>query len=211
MKNIVFKMFLVFLLYSVPSLCQDGIHEHDGLFLRMLLGVGYAELVEEDVMGSDLKFSGAAVPFRFQIGGSIAKNLIAYGEFGFASQTNPKMEWMGQSESSSDITVSVGDLGLGITYYLMPVNIYFSLSGLFSQTQLEYNNTKSESDIEFKFLNGINVMAGKEWWVGNQWALGAALYGYYSDMHVQTSIEGINYEYFTRNYSFGAMISATFN
>ena len=54
-------------------------------------------------------------------------------------------------------------------------------------------------------------MVGKEWWVGNQWALGVALYGYYSDMYVQTSIEGINYDYFTRNYSFGAMISATFN
>jgi hypothetical protein len=54
-------------------------------------------------------------------------------------------------------------------------------------------------------------MVGKEWWVGAQWALGVALYGYYSDMHVQTSIEGINYDYFTSNYSFGAMISATFN
>lgn len=121
------------------------------------------------------------------------------------------MEWMGQSESSSDITVSVGDLGIGITYYLMPVNIYFSLSLLYSSVQLEYDDTKGESEIDFDNGNGINIMVGKEWWIGNQWALGISLYGYYSDMHVQTSIEEINYEYFTRNYSIGVMFSATYN
>jgi hypothetical protein len=211
MKNFVFKISLVFLLCKGSVLCQDGIHEHDGFFLRMLLGAGYAELVEKNVMGSDLKFSGATVPFRFQLGGQFLKNLIAYGEFGFASQTNPEMEWMRQSESSSDMTVSVGDLGIGITYYLMPVNIYFSLSGLYSSVQLEYDDTKSDSEIDFDNGNGINIMVGKEWWIGNQWALGISLYGYYSDMHVQTSIEGINYEYFTRNYSIGVMFSATYN
>jgi len=211
MKNFVFNLFCVFLLCKGSVLCQDGIHEHDGFYLRMLLGAGYAELVEKNVLGSDLKFSGTTVPFRFQIGGPISKNFIFYGEFGFASQTNPEMEWMGQSGSSSDVTVSVGDLGLGITYYLMPVNIYFSLSTLYSSVQLEYNNLKSDSEIQFDNINGINVMVGKEWWVGTQWALGIALYGYYSDMHIQTSIEGINYEYFTRNFSVGVMISATYN
>jgi hypothetical protein len=211
MKNFVFKMFVVFLLCRGSVFCQDGIHEHDGFFLRMLLGAGYAELVEKNVVGSDLKFSGTTVPFRFQIGGQVSKNLIFYGEIAVASQTNPKMEWMGQSESSSDMTVSVGDLGIGITYYLMPVNIYFSLSLLYSSVQLEYDDTKGESEIDFDNGNGINLLVGKEWWVGAQWALGIALYGYYSDMHVQTSIEGSNYEYYTYNYSIGAMVSATFN
>jgi hypothetical protein len=211
MKIFVYNLFCIFLLCSASVLCQDGIHEHNGLFIRMLLGSGYAELVEKNVMGSDLKFSGATFPLRFQLGGEFLKNLIAYGEFGFASQTNPKMEWPGHLGSTSDVSVSVGDLGIGITYYLMPVNVYFSLSGLYSSVQLEYSNTKSESEIEFDNINGINVTVGKEWWVGAQWALGFALYGYYSDMNVQTSIEGINYEYFTRNYSIGVMFSATYN
>jgi hypothetical protein len=211
MKNFVFNLFCIFLLCKGSIICQTGIHEHDGLFLRMLLGTGYAELVEKNVMGSDLKFSGTTVPFRFQLGGNLFKNFIFYGEFAVASQTNPKMEWMGRSESSSDFTVGVVDLGIGITYYLMPVNIYFSLSALYSQAQLEYNNTKSESEIGFDNFSGINIMVGKEWWVGAQWALGLSLYGYYSGMHVQTSTEGINYEYPTHNYSIGALVSATFN
>ena len=211
MKNFVFNLFCALLLYNGSLFCQTGIHEHDGLFLRMLLGAGYAELIEKNVMGSDLKFSGPTVPLRFQIGGEFLKNLIAYGEFGFASQTNPEMEWPGHSGSTSDVSVSVGDLGIGITYYMMPVNFYFSLSGLYSSVQLEYNNTKSESEIEFDNINGINVMVGKEWWVGAQWALGVTLYGYYSDMNVQATIEGINYEYFSRNYSIGVMFSATYN
>ena len=211
MKNFIFNLFCIFLLCKGSVLCQDGIHEHDGFFIRMLLGTGYAELVEKNVIGSDLKISGTTVPFRFQLGGNLFKNFSAYGEFGFASQTNPEMEWMGHSGSTSDVSASVGDLGFGITYYLMPVNIYFSLSLLYSSVQLEYNNTKSESEINFNTGNGINVIVGKEWWVGNQWAMGISLYGYYSDMHVQNSIEGINYDYFTRNYSIGVMLSATYN
>ena len=211
MKNFVFNLSCVFLLYNGSVLCQTGIHEHDGLFIRMLLGAGYAELIEKNVMGSDLKFSGTTVPFRFQLGGQFLKNLIAFGEFGFASQTNPEMEWTGHSGSTSNVSVSVGDIGIGITYYLMPANIYFSLSLLYSSVQMEYDNTKSESKIDFDNGNGINVMVGKEWWIGAQWALGVTLYGYYSDMNVQTNIEGINYEYFTRNYSIGVMLSATYN
>jgi hypothetical protein len=125
MKNLVFKMFYIFFLCSAFVFCQTGIHEHDGFFVRMLLGAGYAELVEKNVMGSDLIFSGATVPLRFQLGGEFLKNLIAYGEFGFASQTNPEMEWPGHSGSTSDVSVSVGDLGIGVTYYLMPVTFIF--------------------------------------------------------------------------------------
>ncbi len=165
-------------LFSQVSAPNVGVHQHDGFYLRLAGGVGYAQLVENEVMGSDLKFSGVAGASRIQIGGTVSDNLIIYGEFGGVIQTEPTMEWVGESGSTSDVKVSVYDVGGGITYYLMPSNVYFALSLLISQAELEFNNTKGESEYGI----GFNTMIGKEWWVGEDWGIGATIYVYYSTM-----------------------------
>lgn len=191
---------IVFICSNVRG--QNGYHEHDGFFLRMLYGFGYAELVEKDVLGSDMTISGAAQALRFQIGGTVAENLMLYGEFGGVMQIEPDIEWMGQSASTSDVTVSVYDFGGGITYYIMPSNFYFSLSLLASQAEIENSGNKGNSEYGF----GFNAMVGKEWWVDAQWALGVAVYGYYSTMNDKGGSENeIN------NFSIGAMFSVTYN
>lgn len=202
MKNNIFSLILILLLISSSSFGQRGVHQHDGFFLRMLGGVGYAEMVEQDVLGSDLTFSGAAGSSRFQIGGTVSDNLIIYGEFGGVIQSEPKMEWLGQTGTATDLSASVFDFGGGITYYLMPANFYFALSLHMSKAELEYSNRKAESDYGF----GLNAMFGKEWWIADDWALGAAIYGYYSTMKDKGSID-----YTINNFSVGVLFSATYN
>ena len=189
-------------LFSQVSAPSVGVHQHDGFYLRMAGGIGYAQLVENDVMGSDLKFSGVAGTSRFQIGGTVSDNLIIYGEFGGVIQTEPTMEWVGEQGSTSDVKVSVYDVGGGITYYLMPSNVYFALSLLISQAELEFNNTKGESEYGI----GFNAMIGKEWWVGEDWGIGATIYVYYSTMKDKGEFDNnIN------NFSVGVLFSATYN
>lgn len=207
MKNLLIKSAAIILFVSSIVSGQYGYHEHDGFFLRMFYGFGYAELVEKDILGSDMTISGAAQALRFQIGGTVAENLIVYGEFGGVMQIEPEIEWMGQSASTSDVTVSVYDFGGGITYYLMPSNFYFSLSLLASQAEIENSGSKGTSEYGF----GFNALVGKEWWVSSEWALGIALYGYYSTMKDKGTIEGTNYEYDINNFSIGVMFSATYN
>lgn len=202
MKTQVVKIAIIVILINSAGFSQTGFHEHDGFFLRMLYGIGYAELVEKDVLGSDMMFSGSSQALRIQIGGTISDNLIAYGEFGGVILIEPELEWMGQSATASDIIVSVFDFGGGVTYYLMPSNFYFSLSIHTSQASLEYNGNTSESDYGF----GINGMIGKEWWIGNDWALGTAVYGYYSTMNDKG-----DYENEINSFSVGIMFSATYN
>jgi len=215
MKKIFLKT-VVIIFISSTVFAQDGVHKHDGFFLRMLYGFGYAELVEKDVLGSDLKFSGAAAAGRFQIGGTVSENLILYGEVGYILHIDPELEWAGYSASNSDATIFAGDFGGGITYY-MPSNFYFSLSLLLSQASSGYDEVAGEESwfgwgthsSEYGF--GINAMVGKEWWVGDDWALGAAIYGYYSTMKDKGTIAGTNYEYDINNFSVGVMFSATYN
>ena len=186
---------------------QEGYHEHDGFFLRMLYGFGYADLTEENVFGSDLKYSGFAQDLRFQIGGTVANNLILFGEFGGNVQIEPQMEWMEMSATANDVTVSVFGIGGGITYYMMPANFYFTLSFLSSQATFEFEGTTGESQYGF----GMYLMIGKEWWVGSDWGLGVALYGCYNNMNDEGSVEGIKYSSDIKHYSIGAMFSATYN
>jgi hypothetical protein len=197
----IFFLFIL-LLISSSSFGQKGVHQHDGFFLRMLGGIGYAELVEKDGLDSDIKFSGAASSARFQIGGTVSYNLIIYGEFGGVMQTDPKMEWMGQTATATNLSASAFDFGGGVTYYFMPVNVYFSVSLHGSRAELKYNNIKAESEFGF----GFNAMFGKEWWIADDWALGAAIYGYYSTMKDKGSIG-----YTINNFSVGVLFSATYN
>ena len=68
---------------------------------------------------------------------------------------------------------------------------------------IEFNNTKGESNIGFGFF----LAAGKEWWIGNQWGLGAALYGSYGSM----KDKGDFADNAISTYSFGLALSATLN
>jgi len=199
MKNKIFFLAFILLVLSSLSFGQKFAYKHDGFFLRMLAGPGYVELVEKNVLGSDLKFSSTGAATRFQIGGTVSDNLIIYGEFGGVGQPRPKMEWMGESTTVGNLSAYVFDFGAGITYYLMPINVYFSFSLHTSQAELEYYSEKYESDYGF----GLNAMIGKEWWISYDWALGAAIYSYYSTMKDR--------EYTINNFSIGVLFSATYN
>ena len=64
---------------------------------------------------------------------------------------------------------------------------------------MEYNNRKGESEYGI----GFNAMVGKEWWVGEDWGIGAT--GYLSYGTMKDKDYTINYFYV------GVLFSATYN
>jgi hypothetical protein len=182
---------------------SSNINNHDGFFLRMLFGFGQTDFTEEMDYGGDLKMSGVGTELRFQIGGCVSENLILYGDVGGVVVMGPNIEWAGSSTSSDNSSLSISEFGGGITYYFMPENIYLSFSALLPMATIEFNNTKGESNIGF----GLFLAAGKEWWIGDQWGLGAALYGSYGSM----KDKGDFADNAISTYSFGLALSATLN
>jgi len=91
-----------------------------------------------------------------------------------------------------------------MSYYIMPENIYFALSLLISGVTLENGGITGESDTGF----GFNLMAGKEWWVGEQWGLGIAGYWHYSSMNDKETFGEIPS---IINMSYGLIFSITYN
>ncbi|HWO57619.1 MAG TPA: hypothetical protein VNN55_08650 [bacterium] len=146
-----------------------GDRDHlNGFFLRLSAGVGAAS-TEIEAMNTKVKFSGPAGDLNFAIGAIVAPNLALHGTLFGWSMTNPDAE-VGNAEGELDGDLTLGAVGVGLTYYLMPANVYLSGSVGLGSLTLEADDMDLESD------NGvvIDLTIGKEWWVGRNWGLGVA-------------------------------------
>ncbi|MCP3135837.1 outer membrane beta-barrel protein [Pyxidicoccus xibeiensis] len=162
-------LFATVLLTASVAAAQDaGRHSHDGLYLRLQVGGGYTRA---ESTFEDLAVKGAAGAVNAELGFAVLQNFIIYGKLFGASAQNPDLEFgdvtiEGQDD---DVSQNFGALGAGVTYYLMPANVY--LSGALSFARLtitEDGDTIAETDPGV----GLHLGVGKEWWVSDNWGLG---------------------------------------
>lgn len=160
-----------------------GVHAHDGLFLRFTGGPGFGiyngtgDVVTTagEIIG-DPSNEGSQVGGSISLGGSVGENLILHGDIWFSVVSTEKKH--------SDLYQEFGTavVGLGVTYYWMPVNMYVTGSIGMANSFLvlhEGTSTNSNEDLARDITTGVGlaVMVGKEWWVSDNWALGVALQG----------------------------------
>ncbi len=180
-KRITVIICVVMLVVPVVYGQSSGVHEHDGLFLRFLVGPSYSTQAY-DGASNDLEIKGISASFNFQLGATIAENLIAYGEVGGFTITDPDVEVDGKTYETEDTKSSCYGFGGGLTYYIMPSNFYLTASILAAQVKIEY--TKGSLKYEGESDTGIGVFfgVGKEWWIADDWALGATAFFSYSNV-----------------------------
>ena len=184
---------------------KGGSHEHDGFYLRMQLGfanarskrTGYSDI-------PDLEVSGSGTTFRIDIGGAIKENLILFGVLGGISIQDPDVKKDTFSGTMKNTTYSINDVGVGLTYYIMPANIFLGGS---------FNIAKIKADIgivegvyiryESDSVCGLYLNIGKEWWVSDNWGLGVGGFGYFGEIPGDDGT--------IKNTAFGLFFSATYN
>ena len=153
---------------AAPALA--GPRDHlDGFFMRLSAGGGTASSKIED--GTDeAEISGTAGDINFAFGGIVAPNLALHGTLYGWSLSDPDLEVNGVTGTlEGDVTAAA--LGAGLTYYLMPANVYFSGSlGIGRLTVDGPGNFDGDTDRGLM----LDVTVGKEWWVGDGWGLGVA-------------------------------------
>jgi hypothetical protein len=158
-------------------LAENLPREHDrGVFLRLSAGVGGAkskiddfEFEEEDP--GQLEMSGTCGDINFAIGGVVARNLAVHATLAGWSVTDPDLDLGPISVETDDVNLGLSMFGAGVTYYIMPANIYLSGSLGAAVLTLDVDGDDSESDTGL----AVDLTVGKEWWVGSRWGLGAAL------------------------------------
>ncbi|MBN1653177.1 MAG: hypothetical protein JXA30_05315 [Deltaproteobacteria bacterium] len=153
---------------------------HTGFFLRFTIGGGWTN-AEAPYGIENLGYSSF---FSFDIGGATSENLILHARL-ISSLTN---------HAGKDVTLDIDDdlsietkteaihyllIGGGLTYYIMPVNIYLTFVLGVAGSVFYVNTddlTKAQKDAikQSEGGLGINLDLGKEWWVGDEWGLGVA-------------------------------------
>lgn len=177
-------------------------HTHDGFLLRLSIGFGYENLGLEDGLGTTLDVGGFGAGTSIGIGGVVAPNLAINADLFAAAVVSPNVEQNGvELGKAQDTSVTLSALGVGATYYFMPINIYVALSLGFAVTSITVEGSDFESDAGF----ALNAMVGKEFWVGREWGIGVAGQLIYADVPTETDSSSASF------ISANIMFSATFN
>ncbi len=119
----------------------------------------------------------------------------------------PKISSNGVSQkTSNNFMIGEDFIGGGVTYYLMPANVF--LSGSVGPGSFRRMDTDDDSSVSSDKGFGFQLKAGKEWWISRRWGLGVALS--YSKLNVRNKpnngvVELINSD------NFGINFNATFN
>jgi hypothetical protein len=172
-----------------------GERDHDGgFFLRLSGGVGGAQTTLEDNLRS---FSGMSSSTNFAIGGGLFNNFALHATiFGFFI-AEPEAEMLGVP-IPTNLDIMLSAVGVGVTYYIMPINIYLSPS-------IGVGALSDEAGGGTGLGFALDMTLGKEWWVGGNWGLGVAgAFGFHS---VPQSDNDLRWEGFDLSLRFSATLN----
>jgi hypothetical protein len=181
----------------------SGRREHEGFLLRLALGFGYGFMHGDGSNFSlveSVDYSGPTFAFSMAIGASIVENfalhLDIFNAWLFSAERDVK-----PVDLDYDENVRLPGVGIGVTYYLMPANVY--LSGSVGLGQVAFEGPDGDGDGSDVGL-GVDLMVGKEWWVGREWGLGLAAQGIIvsASDDIYGSVSGV---------ALNALLSATHN
>jgi hypothetical protein len=155
-----------------PANAGGNPREHDGFFMRLSVGGGSGNANIEEA-GNKAEFKGGAGDMNLAFGGMVSKNLALHGTMWGWGVQDPDADitlvGFGSGSGTLNGFLAASCIGPGLTYYLMPANVYFSgsvgIGSLSGSDELEGN-----SDTGF----ALDLTVGKEWWVGDAWGLGFA-------------------------------------
>lgn len=180
---------------------DGGAETHDGFFLRFKVGPGYASAKSDT--DPSLKISGGAFHFRFDIGGALTENLILHGTLDSFSVFEPEIEYDSESGRIEDSSFDISGIGIGLSYYLMPSNLYVGLLLASVEDSITFDIYDEEIEAESDSGPHLTLNAGKEWWVSDNWGLGLG-----ADLGVGRVPDGDdNFD----NFTFSVNFSATYN
>jgi hypothetical protein len=195
MRDLKLRLALASLLVTAlaGNYAAAGPRDHqDGFFLRLAAGAGTTTTEIYD--GYDTyTLSGTAGDLDVAVGAVVLPNLAVHGNLFGWTASDMKVEFNGVDvgpDLPADVTAA--GFGAGLTYYLMPANVYLSGTLGSGTLEIEGQHVRGETD------SGVFLQfsLGKEWWVSDGWALGVAggtTYHNFNDPDVDHDWSGWSY------------------
>lgn len=210
------KILIVILIISGVSAvrAQDvlksmyGYHTHDGFYLSMSLGPVFGTITDDMRGAYKMDMSGTGGQFDLKIGGAIQENLILHATLISNGLSGPTIKVSGGDPMKASDNMNVGEamIGGGLTYYLMPQNIFFS--GSVGIGNFSIYDSKSDNNVSTQHGFSMQLKVGKEWWISKNWGFGVGLtYG----KTALTNNPGGGVEERMNSNRFGILFNTTFN
>jgi hypothetical protein len=192
-------------LLAVSAAPEDLARTHDGEFARVSVGGGTAGSAFDGVMDgpgtrAKVELSGTSGEMNLALGGVVAPNLAVHATLWGWAIRNPKVTWSDSTSHTLEGAATMTAIGVGVTYYFMPANVY--ASGSVGLGRLRFSG-----DVSGETGNGpaLDLTVGKEWWVGPSWGLGVAAGFSYHSLPDKGTVEPWS------GTSFGLRLSATYD
>jgi hypothetical protein len=134
--------------------------------------VGYSRSTV-DVVGAQQVFDGGGAALSFAIGGCLVENLALHADLFGVSAVGPRARFDGGTTiatSGRDASLTSVGVGIGMTYYVMPMNLYLGASIGVGRVAARDGNGEVQSDPG----GALDFLVGKEWWVSPNWGIGIA-------------------------------------
>ncbi len=154
-----------------------GYHRHDGFFFRVTSGFGGGAVTLDIPDEPERTYSGVGWSASVDAGASPVDDLVIFGRLRGAWVIEPELRVDDEEvETVEGLAVNQGLFGAGLHYYVMPLNLYFGGAVGFSviETVQSRRNRDDRSDTSDVGV-GIDLDVGKEWWIDDNWGIGAAL------------------------------------
>ena len=181
-------LFLVILTASF-AFAESEPKAHDGFFLSIALGMGYQSIdfVVEDWQRDTDNETGLATDIDVKVGGRISYNTLMHLTLAGTTKTGT----VDYGDEYGDIKPNMSLFGLGVTHYFV-CNFFATASCGISQFHANSDvavlsatvKSKGSEDVNTGF--GFQIGGGKEWWVSDNWGIGASaafLYGFASNLN----------------------------
>ncbi len=156
-------------------------YTHDDVFLRAAIGGGWQGLTAPD-LGKNLRAHGPTLSAEISVGGAVQPDLLLHVTVMHWAMVVPIFINGGVETGARGFgDASSLAIGIGGTYYFMPLNLYITaslgLGWLFMTKPPGYDpdtegSTSFAGDIGWTFTLAV----GKEWWVAETWAVGVQAY-----------------------------------
>jgi hypothetical protein len=133
-------------------------NRHLGLYWDVSVGAGYlhgtsTQQPEEPISAAT---SGLALGLGVALGGAVAEDWILAGDLSFWVIPSPT-GWFGSQ------LLKLGTLGVTVTHYFMPANIFLGIGPVGTLLFIDYNTGEHHSS---ELGLGGKISVGKEWWFG---------------------------------------------
>jgi hypothetical protein len=195
---------------EIPATPEKGFHMHDGFYLSLSYGASFGDIKDEIGAGESLTISDVGPAFEFAIGWAVKENILLHLTGAGCMIISPTVKSSNGSsfKSPDNSSLMTTFSGVGITYYIMPRNIFVSASvgsGSFSYNDADNLDSNWHTDPGFSF----QIKAGKEWWVSKNWGLGIA--ASYTMLNSDYSLIGSSSSETWSSNKFSIVFNATFN